>query len=524
MRPSSLLALLATAIFASAAEDGAQVYNTLCVACHGPDGKGLNGLPPLVGSDWPKGPAARSIKIVLNGLTGPVDVAGKGYNIDMPPQGAVLSDEKIAAALTYVRKTFAAGAGAVTPDEVKSVRAATASRTTPWTATELLKAHPFPPAKTALKNLVGTMYKGEWKQMPDFSTLKPALMEDFNVGVVDPDQSGLKSNFAMVWTAQFEAKEDGKYIFNFDCDDFGALFVGGEKVAEIKGIAPIGGRRKEVPVMLKKGLTPIRIEYVQVGGEQVVLLGYKGPKDKGVQWLSKSKGGNAGKATPSIPIQPKDGVAAIYRNFISGTSPRAIGIGFPNELNIAYSAENVGVELFWAGKFMDGGHHWTDRGAGNEPPAGTSVVKLSDGQAIVQDGAPSGNLVRYVAAKGGKDFVFSAVPVSAEFRGYDLDMAGNPTFRTAGEGFAMTDAWAPDAAASKPTLIRTIKVTGDKAVTVVLARGTTISGPSDGVTEVGTGLLIRTQSGVYPRSSTADKTLTVTLKPGESAVLGYSYR
>jgi mono/diheme cytochrome c family protein len=264
MRPSSLLALLATAIFASAAEDGAQVYNTLCVACHGPDGKGLNGLPPLVGSDWPKGPAARSIKIVLNGLSGPVDVAGKGYNIAMPPQGAVLSDEKIAAALTYIRANFAGGAGAVTPDEVKSVRAATATRTTPWTAVELLKAHPFPPAKTALKNLVGTMYKGNWKELPDFSTLKPALMEDFNVGVVDPDQSGLKSNFAMVWTAQFEAKEAGKYTFTLDCDDFGALYVGGEKVAEIKGIAPIGGRRKEVPVILKQGLTPIRIEFVQV--------------------------------------------------------------------------------------------------------------------------------------------------------------------------------------------------------------------------------------------------------------------
>ncbi|MEI6794918.1 MAG: c-type cytochrome, partial [Verrucomicrobiota bacterium] len=57
MRSSSLLALLASLVFVTAAEDGAQVYNTLCVACHGPDGKGLNGLPPLVGSDWPKGPA-----------------------------------------------------------------------------------------------------------------------------------------------------------------------------------------------------------------------------------------------------------------------------------------------------------------------------------------------------------------------------------------------------------------------------------------------------------------------------------
>ncbi|NBR43300.1 MAG: cytochrome c [Verrucomicrobia bacterium] len=74
MRSSSLFALLASLVLVTAAEDGAQVYNTLCIACHGPDGKGLNGLPPLVGSDWPKGPAARSIKIVLSGLEGPVEV------------------------------------------------------------------------------------------------------------------------------------------------------------------------------------------------------------------------------------------------------------------------------------------------------------------------------------------------------------------------------------------------------------------------------------------------------------------
>ena len=55
MRTSSLIALLASAVFATAAEDGAQIYNSLCGACHGPDGKGLNGLPPLVGSEWPKG-------------------------------------------------------------------------------------------------------------------------------------------------------------------------------------------------------------------------------------------------------------------------------------------------------------------------------------------------------------------------------------------------------------------------------------------------------------------------------------
>ena len=523
MRPSSFLAFLASALFVAAAEDGAQVYNTLCVACHGPDGKGLNGLPPLVGSEWPRGAAERSIKIVLNGLTGPVEVAGKTYAIDMPPQGAVLSDEKIAAVLTYVRKTFANGAGAVTPAQVKSVRAATAQRTTPWTAEELLKAHPFPPAKTALKNLVGTMYKGEWKTLPDFSTLKPALIEDFNQGVLDPDQSGLKDYFAMVWTAQFEAPEDGKYIFLFDCDDFGALYVGGERIAEVKGIGPVGGRAKEVPVILKKGLAPLRVEYVEYAGQEVVVLGYKGPKDKEYKWLSKVKGSaKRAKEKVSIPIQPKDGVAAIYRNFIDNTSPRAIGIGFPNGLNLAYSADNLAPELFWNGKFMDGGHHWTDRGAGNEPPAGTNIVKLSDGQGILLEGS-AGEVVRYVREKDDKEWKFSAVKVAAEFKGYDLDKAGNPTFRAAGEGFALSDGWVPEEVSGKATLTRTLKVTGDKPVVVVLARGLAVSGPTDGVAELAGGLLVRAVSGPAPKVA-ADKSLTVTLKPGETAVLGYSYR
>ena len=96
MRTSSLLALLAASVFATAAEDGAQIYNSLCGACHGPDGKGLNGLPPLVGSDWPKGAPARSIKIVLNGLTGKVTVNGTAFVV----RDVMLKDDGVFTQLT----------------------------------------------------------------------------------------------------------------------------------------------------------------------------------------------------------------------------------------------------------------------------------------------------------------------------------------------------------------------------------------------------------------------------------------
>ncbi len=519
MRSPAFLALLVSTALAFSAEDGAQVYNSLCVACHGPDGKGLNGLPPLVGSEWIRGQADRSIKIVLQGMTGPVEVAGKSYNIEMPPHGAVLSDEKIAAALTYVRKTFGEGAGAVTPALVKSIRAATANRTAFWSAAELLKAHPFPPQRTALINLVGTMYKGQWKEMPNFATLKPAQIEDENSGVISPKQAGLKDDFAMVWEAKFEAPQDGKYTFVFDCDDFGALYVNGERIAEIKGIGAIGGRRKEASVLLKKGLVPFRLEYVQGGGEYVIVLGYKGPNDKDYKWLSDAPGtvAKAAKARLSIPIAAQNGYTASYRNFIAGTTPRGIGFGFPNGLNIVYSGDNLGAELIWNGKFMDAARHWTNRGEGNEPPAGENVLKLTGVAAVSSAVAASGEHVIY---QGGKA-PFRKIPVVAEFKGYELDKSGNPTFKVVGEGFAFTDAWVPAEDHGKASLTRTIKASGNTPVTILLAVGLP-NVANDGLIELSSHWSLKTLSGVEPTA--AGKELKLTLKPGESAVLGYILR
>ncbi len=498
MRFPTLSVLLLSATGLLAAEDGAQIYNTLCIACHGPDGKGANGLPPLVGSEWPKGQPDRAIKIVINGLTGPVEVAGKPYNIEMPPQGAVLSDEKIAAALSYVRKNFAGRAGDVTPEQVKAVRASVANRTKPWTADELLKDHPFPAPKTALKNLVGALYKGEWTILPDFSTLKPAQIEDENAGIVSPNQSGLKKNYAMVWEAQFQAPSEGKYTFYFDCDDFGALYIGGKKIAEVKGIGPIGGRAKQATVELKQGEVPFRLEYVQAAGEQVIILGWKTGKDRDFKWLSDSKTGKKGPDWPSIPVQPKDNYTAVYRNFIQGTTPRGIGFGFPNGLNFAYSADNLAIELMWSGRFMDGGRHWTNRGQGFEPPAGEGVVKLSGANGILSS--------------------IDATELAGKYRGYDLDAQGNPTFKVVAGGDTLTDGWLP----AEGKLKRTLSLQGDKPLVVLLDRGTAVVS-KDGGKSLELGRLQLTVSQPAAVTVKGDAAF-LTLKPGESVNLEYSFR
>ena len=120
--------------------DGKVVFSTTCAACHQATGEGVEGTyPPLAASELVNGDEAKVIRIVLHGLTGPVEVAGETYSGMMPPWGGVLKDADIAAVLTYVRSTWGNKAAPITPAKVAAIRAATTSRTTPWTAAELVK-------------------------------------------------------------------------------------------------------------------------------------------------------------------------------------------------------------------------------------------------------------------------------------------------------------------------------------------------------------------------------------------------
>jgi mono/diheme cytochrome c family protein/glucose/arabinose dehydrogenase len=118
---------------------GKQMFEATCLACHQVHGLGQPGLaPPLVDSEWVKGSDDRLIRIVLNGLRGPIKVKGDTFELDMPSLG-VLDDDQIAAVLTYVRREWGHTFEPVTPAKVKKVRDETASREDAWTMPDLLK-------------------------------------------------------------------------------------------------------------------------------------------------------------------------------------------------------------------------------------------------------------------------------------------------------------------------------------------------------------------------------------------------
>ena len=118
--------------------EGKTLFNVACAVCHKADGTGQEGLaPPLAGSEWVAGSYDHLTRITLNGLMGPIEVAGKRYELVMPPLGA-LEDAQLAAILSYVQREF--GDPRLAPLEakdVKAVRDATKGRRGLWTAEEL---------------------------------------------------------------------------------------------------------------------------------------------------------------------------------------------------------------------------------------------------------------------------------------------------------------------------------------------------------------------------------------------------
>ncbi|MBK8097468.1 MAG: discoidin domain-containing protein [Planctomycetes bacterium] len=131
---------------------GREIFRTLCIACHGADGRGtvagaLRLAPPLSGSRWLLHSDEAAARILLHGMTGAIDGVTYPGNL-MAPQGAN-NDAWIADVLTFVRNAFGNAGAPMAVAEVARVRAAHAGRTKPWTVDEIEQLLPVGKDKMA---------------------------------------------------------------------------------------------------------------------------------------------------------------------------------------------------------------------------------------------------------------------------------------------------------------------------------------------------------------------------------------
>ncbi|MBV8442689.1 MAG: c-type cytochrome [Hyphomicrobiales bacterium] len=110
---------------------GGAIYADECSACHGLDGKGVPYLFPSLA----RSPNVRSadptslIRVLIEGARS-VATAGEPTAPGMPSFAWKLSDDHVAAVLTYIRNSWGSSAPAVDPRQVEQVRARTAMAST----------------------------------------------------------------------------------------------------------------------------------------------------------------------------------------------------------------------------------------------------------------------------------------------------------------------------------------------------------------------------------------------------------
>jgi azurin len=306
-----------------------------------------------------------------------------------------------------------------------------------------------------LQELSYALYLGDWSQLPNFAELKPHREGTLPNGLIGWSFDDYKNQFGLVFKGSLELVKSGKYRFSMASDDGAELLIDGKSYITNDGIHPASDLKKR-DIQLTEGKHSVEVRYFQGGGQAELYLGWEGPGFSETAlstWVHpRRRKKQKEEEFTGIPLAVEGEKARLYRNFIEGVSPRAIAVGYPGGFNVCFDADQMNLGLFWRGAFMDAKRHWTDRGAGNQPPLGYDVVKPADllqGVALLEK--PEADWPQQKDRAEG-----------IQFLGYSLDSKDYPTFRYTMQGVTFTETYVPpsDTKTPKASFQRAISVTG----------------------------------------------------------------
>ncbi len=462
---------------------GAGQYQT-CALCHGSDGMGapagnLLMAPPLAESEYVKGDYPELLAaIILKGIK----KESNTYLQVMLPLEAVLDNANLAAVMTYVRHQFASKDEVITADQVGEWREKYADFQMLSRAELTSLQKDLAPKPKLLENLEYAIYEGQWKKVPHFKSLEPVKTGTLEEGVVSLDPAkDLKGGFGMVFKGNLNIPKKETVELLLASDDGSRLYLDGELAFAHDGIHPMSARKKKYE--FEAGVHGFELHYFEGGGQRGLSLVIRSDK-MGMVPLSKYVHRDFTGTTPPPPdpilISPEQpGEAVMYRNFLAGANPRAIGVGYPGEVNLCWDADIMNLAMVWRGPFIDASRHWTNRGQGDQPPMGYDVVTTGWGlpmqvleslddpwipqnteQMLIQRDVPPAERT----AMG----TFNIRHPDYQFLGYTLDEKRIPTFRYRYKDLEVSDGTVPvnvDAGANQSSqgLKRTIQIQGDPA-------------------------------------------------------------
>ncbi len=106
---------------------GFKLFRNICATCHGVDGDGIDGLaPPLKNSEYVKGSTEKLALIILHGLSGPIHVNGKLYDMNIVMPGLAnnpdFTDKDLQDIISYINNAFTNKSENISIEKIKLLR------------------------------------------------------------------------------------------------------------------------------------------------------------------------------------------------------------------------------------------------------------------------------------------------------------------------------------------------------------------------------------------------------------------
>jgi Domain of Unknown Function (DUF1080) len=294
-----------------------------------------------------------------------------------------------------------------------------------------IKYKSFNQKALSFKDLKFGVYKGNFRTVADIEKIKPETSG--NVALLNWNVSNAENEFAVKYIGKINVPDAGKYTFT--------TVHGGNTQMKINGIDAFkngwlnSGESRQATLELPAGDVDFEMYYWKADGWLAPALGlYAESETIRKQALHYANSTLVANPTSPIMLNPTT-EPVVLRSFMDireGEKGKrvvhAVSVGNKENIHYTYDLDNAALFQIWKGGFLNTTPMWNDRGDGSSKPMG-SLTALGD--------APLLNVLTSASA------AWADLDASYRPRGYELDEAGQPTFKYDFAGTNVSDKTTP---------------------------------------------------------------------------------
>lgn len=290
-----------------------------------------------------------------------------------------------------------------------------------------IKYKSFNQKSLTFKDLKFGVYKGNFRTVVDIEKIKPETSG--NGALLNWNVSNAENEFAVKYVGKINVPDAGKYTFT--------AVHGGNTQMKINGVDAFkngwlnSGESRQAIIDLPAGDVDFEMYYWKADGWLAPALGlYAESATIRKQALHYANSTLVANPTSPIMLSPTT-EPVIFRSFMDireGQKGKrvvhAVSVGNKENIHYTYDLDNAALFQIWKGGFLNTTPMWNDRGDGSSKPLG-SLTALGD--------APLLNVLGSATAS------WSELDATYRPRGYELDEAGQPTFKYDYAGLNVSD-------------------------------------------------------------------------------------